>query len=81
MYATRAHEMMPSPKCHRSKRPDINIQKRSRRMKVTANDIDKIQIKYWLFRDHQLNYSNPLDAMFCIRFLKCLRCAAVWREK
>jgi hypothetical protein len=38
-------------------------------MNVTANDIDKIQIKYWLFRDHQLNYGNLTAAMFCIRFL------------
>jgi hypothetical protein len=43
MYAIRAHEMMPSPKCHRSKRPDINIQKRSRRIKVITNDMFKAQ--------------------------------------
>jgi hypothetical protein len=39
MYATRAQEIMPNPKCHRSKRPDIKIQNTRRRIKVIANDI------------------------------------------
>jgi hypothetical protein len=39
MYATRAQEIIPSPKCHRSKRPDIKIQNARRRIKVIANDI------------------------------------------